>query len=89
MKNDEGEMSMCEDLRQKAWLEHPKDFSMLNLTGTQTTCLMNHQWKAHPSQLPLIWLRVISQMKADIAPGPSGIVVERIRAAGDTGASMI
>ena len=33
--------------------------------------------------------KVISQMKADIAPGPSGIVVEMIRAAGDTGASMI
>ena len=28
-------------------------------------------------------------MKADKAPGPSGIVVEMIRAAGDMGASMI
>ena len=33
--------------------------------------------------------KVISQMKADIAPGPSGIVVEMILAAGDTGASTI
>ena len=33
--------------------------------------------------------KAISQMKADKAPGPSGILVEMIRAAGDMGASMI
>ena len=33
--------------------------------------------------------KAISQMKAGKAPGPSGIVVEMIRAAGDLGASMI
>ena len=33
--------------------------------------------------------KAISQMKAGKALGPSGIVVEMIRAAGDTGASMI
>ena len=33
--------------------------------------------------------KAISQMKAGKAPGPSGIVVERIQAAGDMGASMI
>ena len=33
--------------------------------------------------------KAISQMKAGRAPGPSGIVVEMIRAAGDMGASMI
>ena len=33
--------------------------------------------------------KAISQMKAGKAPGPSGIVVEMIRVAGDMGASMI
>ena len=33
--------------------------------------------------------KAISQMKAGKAPGPSGIVLEMIRAAGDMGASMI
>ena len=33
--------------------------------------------------------KAISQMKVGKAPGPSGIVVEMIRAAGDMGASMI
>ena len=32
--------------------------------------------------------KAISQMKAGKAPGPSGIVVEMIREAGDMGASM-
>ena len=63
----------------------------LSLTGTQTTCLMNHQWKARPSQSPLIWLRRLptSQMKVGKALGQSGIVVEMIQTAGDTGTSMI
>ena len=33
--------------------------------------------------------KAISQIKAGKAPGPLGIVVEMIRAAGDMGASMI
>ena len=33
--------------------------------------------------------KAISQIKAGKAPGPSGIVVEMIRAAGDMGACMI
>ena len=60
VKNDAGEMSMSEDSKQKAWLEHYQSFSMLSLTGTQTTCHINHQWKARPSQSPLIWLRRLS-----------------------------
>ena len=38
-----------------------KGFSMLSLTGTQTTCHINHQWNARPSQSPLIWLRRLSR----------------------------
>ena len=33
--------------------------------------------------------KAVSQMKASKKPGPSGIVVEMIEAAGDMGASMI
>ena len=60
------------------------------VSGTQTTCHISHQWKAHPSQSPLIWLRRLScRWRQAKAPGPSGIVVEMTRAAGDMGASMI
>ena len=63
---------------------------MLSLTGTQTTCQMNHQWKAHLSQSPVIWFKESYLSDEDEkALGPSGIVLEMIRAAGDLGASMI
>ena len=62
VKNDAGEMSMSEDSKQKAWLEHYQRLLSVDvsLTGTQTTCLTNHQWKARPFQSPLIWLRRLS-----------------------------
>ena len=60
VKNDAGETSISEDSKQKACTSTTIGFSMLSLTGTQTNCLMNHQWKAFPSQTPLIWLRRLS-----------------------------
>ena len=56
VKNDAGEMSMSKDSKQST----TNGFSTLSLTGTQTTCLFNHQRKARPSQSPLIWLRRLS-----------------------------
>ena len=53
VKNDAGEMS--KDTKMKACLEHYQRLSTWSLTGTQITCLTNHQWKACPSQSPLIW----------------------------------
>ena len=44
--------------------------------------------KSIPITIDLV-KKTISQMKAGKAPGPSGKVVEMIRAAGDTGTSMI
>ena len=49
-----------DDSKQKAWLEHYQRLLNVELTGTQTTCLINHQWKALPFQSPLIWLRRLS-----------------------------
>ena len=50
VKNDAGEMSMSEDSKQKAWLEHYERLLDVEFVWTQTTCLINHQWKARPSQ---------------------------------------
>ena len=58
VKNDAEEMSKTQS-RRPGW-STTKGFSMLSLTGTQTTCHINHQWKARPSQSPLIWLRRLS-----------------------------
>ena len=56
VKNDAREMSTSENLKEST----TTGFSMLSLTGTKTTCLLNHQWKAHLSLSPFIWLRRLS-----------------------------
>ena len=88
MKNDAGEMSMSDDSKQKAWLEHYQ-----RLLTAEFDWDPNHLSDESPVEGPPIPITIdlvkkaISQMKA--APGPSGIVVEMIRAAGGMGASMI
>ena len=90
VKNDAGEMSMSEDSKRKAWLQHYQ-----RLLNAEFDWDPNHLSDESPEEGPPIPItidmvkKVISQMKAGKAPGPSGIVVEMIRAVGDTGASMI
>ena len=60
VKNDAGEMSMSEDSKQKAWLEHYQRLLNVEFDWDPDHLLINHQWKARPSQSPLIWLRRLS-----------------------------
>ena len=84
------EMSMSEDSKQKAWSEHYQ-----RLLNAEFDWDPNHLSDESPVEGPPIPVTIdmvkkaISQMKAGKALGPSGIVVEMIRAAGDTSASMI
>ena len=90
MKNDAGEMSMSEDSKQKAWLEHYQ--RLLNVEFNWDPDHLSYQPQVEGPPIPIttdMVKKAISQMKAGKAPGPSGIVVEMIRAAGDMGASMI
>ena len=90
VKNDAGEMSMSEDSKQKAWLEHYQ--RLLNVEFDWDPDHLSHQSPVEGPPIPItidMVEKAISQMKAGKAPGPSGIVVEMIRAAGDMGASMI
>ena len=86
MKNDAGEMSVSEDSKWKAWLEHYQ-----RLLNAEFDWDLNHLSDESPVEgLPIpitidMVKKAISQMKAGKALGPSGIVVEMIRAAGDTG----
>ena len=90
MKNDAGKLSMSEDSKRKAWLEH---YQRLLNAGFDWD--PNHLSNESPVEGPPIPITIymvkkaISQMKAGKAPGPSGIVVEMIRAAGDMGTSLI
>ena len=90
VKNDAGEMSMSEDSKQKAWLEHYQ--RLLNIEFDWDPDHLSYQPPVEGPPIPIttdMVKKAISQMKAGEAQGPSGIVVEMIRAAGDMGASMI
>ena len=90
MKNDAGEMSISDDSKRKAWLEHYQRF-----LNAEFDRYPNHLSDESPVEGPPIPINIdmvkkaFSQMKAGKAPGLSGIVVEMNRAAGDMGASMI
>ena len=79
VKNDAGEMSMREDSKQKAWLEHDQ-----RLHNIEFDCDPDHLSYQPPVEGPPIPIitdmvkKAISQMKAGKAPRPSGIVVEMI-----------
>ena len=90
VKNDAGETSMSEDSKQKAWLEHYQ--RLLNVEFDWDPDHLSYQPPVEGPPIPIttdMVKKAISQIKAGKAPGPSGIVVEMIRAAGDMGASMI
>ena len=88
VKTDAGEMSMTEDSKQKAWLEHYQ--RLLNVEFDWDPDHLSYQSPVEGPPIPIDMVKkAISQMKASKAPGPSGLVVEMIRAAGDMGASMI
>ena len=77
MKNDAGEMSLSEDSKQKAWLEHYRRF--LNVGFDLDTDHMSDEPPMKDPPVPITTDKVkkaISQMKAGKALSPSGIVVE-------------
>ena len=90
VKNDAGEMSMSEDSKQKACLEHYQ--RLLNVEFDWDPDHLSYQPPVEGPPIPItidMVKKTISQMVAGKAPDPSGIVVEMIRAAGDMGTSMI
>ena len=90
MKNDAGEMSMSEDSKRYVWLEHYQ--RLLNAEFDWDPNHLSDESTVEGPPIPItidMVRKAISQMKAGKAPGQSGIVVEMIRAAGDTGASII
>ena len=87
VKNGAREMSVSED---KAWLAHYQ--RLLNVEFDWDPARLSYQPPVEGLPIPItidMVKKAVSQMKAGKAPGPSGIVVEIIRAAGYMGASMI
>ena len=82
-------MSMSEDLKQKAWLEHYQ--RLLNVEFDWDPDHLSNEPPVEGPPIPIttdMVKKAISQMKAGKAPGLSGIVV-MIQAAGYTGSSLI
>ena len=90
VKNDTGEMSMSKEAKQNAWAERYE-----RLLNVEFDWDPDHLSNEPPLEAPPIPITIdmvkkaISKMKSGKAAGPSGIVVEMIKAAGDTGATMI
>ena len=90
VRNDTGELSMSEQAKQKAWLEHNVRF--LNVEFEWDPEHLSDEPPLEGSPIPITIGTVkkgISKMKYDKAAGPSGIMVEMIGAVGGTCATMI
>ena len=89
VKNGAGEMSMSKDSKQKSWLELYQMLLSVEFDRDQDYLCDEPPVEGPPIPVTTDMVqKVVSQMKAGKPPGPSGIVVEMIREAGDTGASM-
>ena len=78
-------MSMSEDLKQKAWLEHYQRLFNVEFDWDPDHLTDEPPVEGRPIPITIdIVKKASSQMKAGKAPGSSGIVVKMIRAAGDT-----
>ena len=90
VKNDTGEMSMSQEAKQNAWAEHYE--RLLNVEFDWDPDHLSQEPPLEGLPIPItidMVKKAISKMKSGKAAGPSGIVVEMIKAAGDTGATMI
>ena len=90
VKNDAGEMSMSKDSKQKAWLEHYR--RLLNVEFDWDPDYLSDEPPVEGPPIPItsdMVKKAISQMMTSKALGLTGIGLEIIRAAGDTGTSTI
>ena len=90
VKNDTREMSMSEEAKQNAWAEHYE--RLLNVEFDWDPDHLSNEPPLEGPPIPItidMVKKAISKMKSGKAAGPSGIVMEMIKAAGDTGATMI
>ena len=90
VKNDSGEMSMSEEAKQNAWAEHYERLLNIEFDWDPDHLSKEPSLEAPPILITIDMVKnTISKMKSGKAAGPSGIVLEMIKAAGHTGATMI
>ena len=92
VKNDAGEMPMSKGAKQNAWAEHYERLLNVEFDWDPDHQVLSNEPRLEGLPIPItidMVKKAISKMKSGKAAGPSGIVVEMIKAAGDTGATMI
>ena len=90
VKNDAGETSMSAEAKHNAWAEHYERLLNVEFDWDPDHLLNEPPLKGPPVPITNdMGKKAISKMKSSKAAGPSGIVVEMVKAAGDTGATMI
>ena len=81
---------MSEETKQKAWLEHYERLLNVEFEWDPENESDKPPLEGPPTPITIDMVKkAISKMKFGKAAGPSGVVVEMIRAAGDKGATMI
>ena len=89
VKDDSGNLSIDDQAKKRAWKQHYE--RLLNEEFPWNP----DELHAHPIEGPPIYITIemvkkaIAKMKIGKAPGPSGIVAEMLKAAGDAGARFI
>ena len=79
-------MSMSKEAKQNAWAQHDERLLKVEFDWDPDHLLNEPPLEGPP--IPITF-DLVKKMKSGKAAGPSGIVVEIIKAAGDTGATMI
>ena len=88
VKNDAGEMSMSDVAKQNAWAYE----RLINVEFDWDPDPLSNEPQLEGLPIPVtidMVKKAISKMKSGKAAGPSGIVVQMIKAARDIGATMI
>ena len=83
-------MSICDEAKQNEWTEHYE--RLLNVGFDWDPDHLSNKWPLEGSPIPItidMVRKAMTKMQPCKAAGPSGRVVEMIKAAGDTGATMI
>ena len=90
VKNDAREMSMSKEAKQNAWAEHYERLLSVEFEWDSDHLSNEPQLEGPPIPITIDMVeKAISKMKSGKAAGSSSIVVEIIKAAGDTGATML
>ena len=90
LRNDARDLSMSEKAKQKGWAEHNERLLNVEFEWDPDHLSNEPPLEGPPNPITIDMVKkAILKMKLGKSAGPSGIVMEMIKAAGDIGATMI